>query len=75
MNRVIMVIILFLVLFFLITHYRKKTPKKEAPLPHKEDMVRCAHCGVHLPAGESITVDQQHFCSEAHRLAHLDKPE
>jgi uncharacterized protein len=35
--------------------------------------VRCAHCGIHLPKGESITVDQKHFCSEVHRHAHIDE--
>ena len=74
MNRVIIVIILLLALFFLFARGRKKTPKKEDP-PHSENMVRCAHCGVHIPKGESITVEQQDFCSEAHRLAHLGKSE
>lgn len=32
-----------------------------------EDMVRCAHCGVHLPRSEAIGSETTWFCSEAHR--------
>lgn len=63
---------------------RCRDARGEAPAPPRpsaapgqsaQDMVRCAHCGVHLPKGESITAGQQHFCSDAHRLAHMDKTE
>lgn len=38
--------------------------------PHAESMVRCAHCGVHLPASEALTGPQGHaYCSAAHRDA------
>ena len=33
-------------------------------------MVRCDHCGVHLPAADAVTDDVgRTFCSDAHRLA------
>lgn len=35
-----------------------------------QDMVVCLHCGVHLPASESVTEANQHFCCVAHRDAH-----
>lgn len=36
-----------------------------------EPIVRCAHCGVHIPASESvITASGTVFCSEEHRLRH-----
>lgn len=31
-----------------------------------ENMVRCAHCGVHLPRGESIESGDRFFCSREH---------
>ncbi|GJL76263.1 PP0621 family protein [Nitrosomonas sp.] len=37
-----------------------------------EEMVRCAHCGVHLPRSESVTSQGAFFCSNDHRLEHLD---
>jgi uncharacterized protein len=30
-------------------------------------MLRCAHCGTHLPQTEAITGRQGHYCSLAHR--------
>ena len=79
MSRILIVIVIFIVIYLLFKHYRKQTPKKyvlgEDTSKHRENMVRCAHCGVHLPKGESIMVDHRHYCSEVHRHAHTDKPE
>jgi uncharacterized protein len=33
------------------------------------DMVRCAHCGLHVPAHEAIAVAGRWYCGEAHRAA------
>jgi len=35
-----------------------------------EDMVRCAHCGVHLPRSESYASNNEFFCSEEHLRLH-----
>jgi len=35
--------------------------------PRIESMVRCAHCGVHLPRGEAVGEGAALFCSESHR--------
>lgn len=37
--------------------------------PEPEMMVVCAHCGVHLPQGDSISGDGEYYCSEAHQQA------
>lgn len=37
-----------------------------------EEMVRCVHCGVHLPRSESVTSQGEFFCSNEHRLEHQD---
>jgi uncharacterized protein len=50
--------------------------KKPTP-PRIEPMVRCAHCGVHLPRGDALVLEgagprddgQLWFCSPAHRAA------
>lgn len=36
-----------------------------------EAMHRCAHCGVYVPASESITDGDAHYCSEQHRSLHV----
>jgi len=38
--------------------------------PNQETMVRCSHCGVHLPEGDAVTNAQgEFFCDPAHRQA------
>lgn len=45
---------------------RASGPDKPAP----EAMVRCAHCGVHLPRRDALVgAASGLYCSEAHRLA------
>lgn len=37
------------------------------PAPQAEDMIACAHCGVHLPASLALVARGQAYCSETHR--------
>lgn len=32
-----------------------------------QDMVRCAHCGLHLPLSEAVASSSAHYCSAEHR--------
>jgi uncharacterized protein len=34
------------------------------------DVVRCVHCGLHVPQREAVRDGEQYYCSTAHRLAH-----
>jgi uncharacterized protein len=34
-----------------------------------QPMVRCAHCGVHLPRGDALMLGEQAFCCASHRDA------
>ena len=42
-----------------------KPPPTEAPQP----MLRCAHCGLHLPRDEALPGRGGVFCGAAHRAA------
>lgn len=44
---------------------RKSRPKPSSPAV--EVMVSCAHCGLHVPASESIESGGRYYCSEEHR--------
>ncbi|MSQ64774.1 MAG: hypothetical protein EXR37_00220 [Limnohabitans sp.] len=33
-----------------------------------QNMVRCAHCGLHLPDNEAVLSRNTAYCSEAHRV-------
>lgn len=68
MSRLLLIIAIVAVVYLLIRAYRKKTQQQDVTAT--EDMVRCAHCGVHLPKGESVQADGRYFCSAEHRDAY-----
>lgn len=39
------------------------------PPPDPQEMVRCAHCGVHLPRSEAVVGRLNLYCSAEHRSA------
>ncbi len=84
MSRLLFFAVIIAIVYWLLRSYRKRLPGKGAPkesdqregVPgHAEDMVRCVHCGVHLPKRESIQADGKFYCGEAHRRIHTGKPE
>ena len=45
-------------------------PARRASMPGRgapQDVVACAHCGVHLPSGEAWIEDKRSYCCEDHR--------
>lgn len=40
--------------------------KGAQPPPSLESMVRCAHCGIHLPRSEALLQNGQTWCSADH---------
>jgi uncharacterized protein len=67
-------VLLLLWLLFGRSRRRDDTPPRHKPPGDKrrggtEDMVSCAHCGVHLPRSEALAVRSLHYCSVAHRDA------
>jgi len=53
-------------------HHEDDTNEESNASKSLEEMVRCAHCGVHLPRSESITSHGEFFCSDEHRSAYLN---
>ena len=72
MSRLLLLSAIAVVVYLLIKSYRKNDRNNESRQDETvaEDMVRCAHCGVHLPKGESIQADGHFFCGVDHRDAH-----
>ncbi len=62
--RLLFWIALILAIIWLWRRLRRATaPRRpDAPLP----MVRCAHCGVHLPRQDALPQGQRWYCSPAH---------
>lgn len=73
MNRLIFLAAIVAVVYLLLRSFRGRAPHETRP-EHQEDMVRCSHCGVHLPKSESILSGGKYFCSDAHRQAHQSPP-
>ncbi len=52
---------------------KRQTPGSARPAPkaaaEAEQMVRCAHCGVYLPASDSLAEGGDFYCCVAHKLA------
>ena len=47
-----------------------KRPQGESQPPQYDPMVRCAHCGVHLPRDRAVrSKDGHYYCSPEHRDA------
>jgi len=42
-------------------------PQRGAPVAEIEQMVACAHCGLHVPESESVRGGGSFYCSEEHR--------
>ncbi len=70
MSRLLLIIAIVAVVYLLIRSFRKSAPQQDDKAITAEDMVRCAHCGVHLPKGESVQSDGQFFCGTEHRDAY-----
>lgn len=73
----VVLIIGALLLARVLTHHNEKSrsgtrePKQAKrrgapPLKHPESMVRCEHCGIHMPRSEAVLSDGHIWCSQEH---------
>ncbi|MFZ2541397.1 MAG: PP0621 family protein [Gallionella sp.] len=67
MARLLLLFAIIALVYLLLKSYRKKASAQNQAIA--EDMVRCAHCGVHLPRSESLRADGLDFCNAQHRDA------
>jgi uncharacterized protein len=42
--------------------------RRGEPASQIQDIVACAHCGVHVPRSEAVSDGVDHYCGEPHRL-------
>jgi len=72
LGKLIFFAIIALLIYWIIKSRQPKDMDTNSPSEAIEDMVRCTHCGVHLPKSECITNDNMFFCSDEHRHQHLE---
>nr|WP_218953439.1 PP0621 family protein [Parapusillimonas granuli] len=44
----------------------ENAPDAPRPGAKPESMVRCEHCGIHLPRSEAVLIDGHTWCSQEH---------
>lgn len=73
MKFVLLVLAVALLLWMLFGRSRpRRSARHDDSTPSEraaEDMVACAHCGVHLPRSEALQSGRLAYCSVAHRDA------
>lgn len=68
MSKILLIAIAFAAVYWLLRNHRRRADR-QAQRPadlQTEDMVNCAHCGLHLPRGEGIVSGSRYFCSAEH---------
>ncbi len=66
MSKLLLIGLLAVVVYLVLRGTQRRQHKPSAA-PPAQSMVACAHCGVHLPAGESLQSGDKHYCCEQHR--------
>jgi uncharacterized protein len=69
MLRLLFWIVLIFAAVWLWRKFKAPASSQSNRAPREQDappMVRCAHCGVHLPRDRALSVQQQWYCSQAH---------
>jgi len=66
--RILLLIAIGLLLYIIISHLVRKArlERLSSPSNQSEKMVKCEHCGLHLPEKEALTHNGNHFCSQQH---------
>ncbi len=68
MGRIVILVILVVIAVWAIRRAIARSAERERPAKPGQAgaLVRCAHCGVHLPAAESRTGGGLDYCSDEH---------
>ena len=71
MGKLIFLVLAVVIVWAVLKSLSKSRRRDQAPrTPAPEDMVRCMHCGVHLPRSESHASGGNFFCCEDHLRLH-----
>jgi len=68
--RTLLLIIAIGIGYLIIKHLAKGKKISSRPTQSNTKMVKCEHCGLHIPEAEAVTSAGHFFCSEEHRHLH-----
>lgn len=69
MGRLLILLLLVIAAVWLVRRALRGAPRpgvSEGGSAAPEDLVRCAHCGVHLPRAEARAADGSLYCGDPH---------
>ena len=74
MAKLLLLVVVVGIVYALLRNYQRaiarqqdRTAASDQPRAVAEDMVRCDHCGVHLPRSEGFLSQGRYFCTDDHR--------
>jgi len=67
--RILVLIAIGLLLYVIIGNLLRKN-RAESTVSKSEEMVRCSHCGLHIPEQEALKSDNKYYCSKEHLETH-----
>lgn len=68
MGKFLILVFLVVLLYRVFTRTKRvRRPPRVPAAPQVEAMIQCAHCGVHVPLGESVAEGERRYCCEEHR--------
>lgn len=79
MSRILFILVLLVVGFLLLKSWRRRQnlsqqhKQSSGKIDKNTRMVRCLHCGLHIPDVEAVSQGGKHFCSLEHAKLHLTK--
>ena len=68
MSKLLMFVLLGLAAYLILRGMGRPKERTKQRRREAEQMVLCAHCGVHLPEGECLRSGEHCYCCEAHRV-------
>lgn len=69
MKYLLVVVVVGLVLAWLMRRGRVESKVERSTPTRPDEMVQCAHCGVHLPTQDALSEGGLVFCSDVHKRA------
>jgi len=68
--RLVLVALAVTAVVLILRHlYRQRAALRAPPARASVEIVKCAHCGVHVPRSEAVGSGERFFCSKDHRDA------
>jgi uncharacterized protein len=66
MRLIVLIALVVLAVWLIRRALRRPGSETTTPQVKETDLVRCAHCGMHLPRAEARQTDGLLYCSEEH---------